>query len=202
MTRIHEQNINTPEWFDEVWKLDHIHHYDTVRLRAFLEGTLSTDRILDVGAGWFGTAQYAVEHNYPGRFHALDFSPEAKMRSLRSLGDRAHLLSYHTGDALNMPFPDEAFDRVCSAELIEHMEVPSDLIAEMARVCRVGGRIIVGTVNDKSEAAKKLEYPEHLFTFEPDELVSMLTVHCDRVRYYLVGDYHFVEGVKNDHLRP
>ncbi len=47
------------------------------------------------------------------------------------------------GDALEMPFPDDEFDRVVAAEVLEHL--PDDLtaIAELVRVLRPGGTIAV-----------------------------------------------------------
>jgi SAM-dependent methyltransferase len=47
------------------------------------------------------------------------------------------------GDALGLPFPDGAFDRVIASEVLEH--IPDDLaaMAELARVLRPGGTMAV-----------------------------------------------------------
>jgi SAM-dependent methyltransferase len=46
-----------------------------------------------------------------------------------------------------LPFEDESFDAVICLEGIEHVLNPHDLIGELFRVCRVGGRVIVTTPN-------------------------------------------------------
>lgn len=186
--RLAEQNINTPEWFNHVWRLENVHRYDAVRMRAFLQDLKPYHRVLDVGAGWWGVAQYAVAGGYPGHYTALDFSTEARRRTLEITSS----LDYRIGDALAMPFADATFDRVCCGELIEHMEEPAALVAELVRVSAPGGKVIIGTLNDKCDAAiAHGEYPEHLWSFTPDDLVGFLAPYGSTT-YWEVGHYHFV----------
>ena len=44
---------------------------------------------------------------------------------------------------LELPFQNETFDVVCSNELIEHVPDVETALAEMIRVTRKGGRIII-----------------------------------------------------------
>lgn len=199
MTRLHVEDINTPEWFDAVWRAEGVHGFDSVRLEEFLKGVGPSDHVLDVGAGWMGIAQYAVERGRLGIYSAIDFSREAKYKTLLSLGDKAGSLSYHIGDALDTRYMSGGFDRVCCGELIEHMERPEDLVAELFRVCVPRGRVIIGTLNDKCAAAQAFgDYPEHLWSFSPSDLLRLVETHSDECRYWLCpgGQYHFVEGVK------
>ena len=48
-----------------------------------------------------------------------------------------------TGDALSLPFPDDSFDKIVAAEVLEH--IPDDMaaMAELLRVLRPGGRLAV-----------------------------------------------------------
>jgi ubiquinone/menaquinone biosynthesis C-methylase UbiE len=46
-----------------------------------------------------------------------------------------------------LPFPDNTFDEVYSQYVFEHMKNPYNLLLEMKRVCKVGGKIIVITDN-------------------------------------------------------
>ena len=47
------------------------------------------------------------------------------------------------GDALHLPFPEEAFDRVIAAEVLEHVVEDERAMAELARVLRPGGTMAV-----------------------------------------------------------
>src|SRR5690349_12567665 len=111
-TRLHQENINNPDWFNEIWKLEGIHVYDTVRLRKFLQFVqqIPHARVLDVGAGLNGFAQFGVHRGYPGIFTAFDFSEEAWRRAL----EITPTLRYEIGDALKMPYSDNHFDIVGS----------------------------------------------------------------------------------------
>jgi SAM-dependent methyltransferase len=47
------------------------------------------------------------------------------------------------GDALRLPFPDAAFDRVIAAEVLEHIPDDTAAMTELARVLRPGGTMAV-----------------------------------------------------------
>jgi SAM-dependent methyltransferase len=47
------------------------------------------------------------------------------------------------GDALRLPFPDGAFDRVIAAEVLEHIPDDNDAMRELVRVLRPGGLMAV-----------------------------------------------------------
>jgi SAM-dependent methyltransferase len=58
------------------------------------------------------------------------------------------------GDAVALPFADASFSIVSSGAAFHHFENPACVLAEMARVCRPGGRIIVIDVTpDDGKAA-------------------------------------------------
>ena len=47
------------------------------------------------------------------------------------------------GSALALPFGDQRFDTVFSAQVLEHVPEPARMLAEMARVLKVGGCLIL-----------------------------------------------------------
>ena len=49
------------------------------------------------------------------------------------------------GDAHALPFADASFDNIVAIETLEHLRNPSGAIAEMTRVLRPGGRVLVTT---------------------------------------------------------
>jgi ubiquinone/menaquinone biosynthesis C-methylase UbiE len=191
--RLHADNINTPAFFDEIWKRDE-HKYDTVRQRAFADYAKQGDRVLDIGAGLFGFAQYLADDHcvkncgeFRGEIYALDFSLYAKTLVSRWFPQ----ISYVLGDVLHTPFKDEYFDVVGAGELIEHLEFPTLLAWEMARVCKRDGWMIISTVDTECENAKKLEYPEHVWEFTSRDLLDIFKSYGETT-YSLVGDYHMI----------
>ncbi len=53
------------------------------------------------------------------------------------------VVTLQEADATAMPFPDDAFDAVITANALHHMDVPA-VLSGMARVLRGGGRLVVG----------------------------------------------------------
>ncbi len=49
------------------------------------------------------------------------------------------------GSVFALPFPDGAFDEVVFSQVIEHLPRKPQILAEIRRVLRPGGRLIIGT---------------------------------------------------------
>lgn len=190
MKRLKEDDCNNPTWFDSIWAIEGLHHYDSVRLRAFLVEMDEGKTLLDVGAGWMGVAQFAVTHGVPGRYIAIDFSVVARQRTI----EMAPTLDYRIGDATTLPFPDESFDRVACGELIEHFHDPTRLVNELVRVCKPGGRIIISTLDANCEAAiKHGEYKEHLVSWDTPNEVAEYFKPFGECRAWVLGHYFMVD---------
>lgn len=61
------------------------------------------------------------------------------------------------GDAMELPFPDESFDIVSCRFAFHHMQNPQRVLAEMKRVCRHGGRVVVCDAVASDDPAKAAE---------------------------------------------
>jgi SAM-dependent methyltransferase len=48
-----------------------------------------------------------------------------------------------TGDALSLPFPDDSFDKIVAAEVLEHIPDDMSAMTELLRVLKPGGRLAV-----------------------------------------------------------
>ncbi|GGY43285.1 hypothetical protein GCM10007148_10000 [Parvularcula lutaonensis] len=101
-------------------------------------------QVLDAGAGTgaFSSAflREAVERV---ELHALDTSRHMLVeaqRRYREMGTEARL---HLGDVRRLPFTDGTLDVVLMAHVLEHLAEPRDVLAEMFRVLRPGGRILI-----------------------------------------------------------
>ena len=75
----------------------------------------------------------------------MDFAPDL-LAAAKELADARHLdLAFDLGDAEALPYPDASFDAVMSSFGIMFVQRPEDAAAEIARVCKPGGRIALAT---------------------------------------------------------
>src|SRR5262249_29141694 len=98
-------------------------------------------RVLDAGCGngLFWTTLSGAP-NVVGVDYSLGMCARARARGMRV---------YHA-DATALPFADQEFDLIYSAEILQCVGNLAALIAELARVCRTDGRIVVSTLNRAS----------------------------------------------------
>jgi ubiquinone/menaquinone biosynthesis C-methylase UbiE len=115
------------------------------RLRALiaLAGAAPGARVLEVGCG----AGHVLERFGETARVGVDLSPTMLGRSRRRLGEDA-ALAQATADKL--PFADGAFDVVVCTEVLEHVPDPVAVVAELARVVRAEGRVVVSIPNEAS----------------------------------------------------
>jgi ubiquinone/menaquinone biosynthesis C-methylase UbiE len=98
-------------------------------------------RLLEVGCG-VGAVLAVLGQEYPGlRLFGLDIEPqqlEFARTHLERSGVEATLVQ---GDALELPFPDGAFDQVWMMWFLEHIADPPAVLREARRVLGTGGAI-------------------------------------------------------------
>ena len=122
----------------------------TVRFDTLTElGVASGGLVLDAGAGFGRHAFELARRGY--RTVAIDRAGaeiEATGATLAAMAETGevedkHVVGVLRGDATDLPFPDECFDAVVTAEVLEH--VPDDVgaLAELRRVLRRGGVLAV-----------------------------------------------------------
>lgn len=71
-------------------------------------------------------------------------------------------VAFVEGDAASLPFADAAFSLVISSAAFHHFATPGRVLAEMARVCRPGGRIVVGDVTPAEDRTAEYDRMERL----------------------------------------
>lgn len=100
-------------------------------------------RVLEIGCGRGLFARYLADQG--AELVAADFSPAAIAHA------RVRLQSHHAdvivADVQAIPFADGTFDVVISQETLEHVPDPDKGLAELVRVTKLGGTLIVTTPN-------------------------------------------------------
>jgi len=114
------------------------------RLRAAKLMPDGPHRVLDAGAGTGVLAAACARASpQPGTFYAVDLSPRSLARARASWNARRCRLETATGDIANLAFPSRSFDVVMSAHCLERTENPAAAIAELGRVLRPGGLLLM-----------------------------------------------------------
>jgi SAM-dependent methyltransferase len=108
-------------------------------LAAFVEPT-GEERTLDVGAG-AGALAFALSQRVR-EVVALELVPEL-LEQARSLLAEYPNVRLVEGDAASLPFGIGEFDLVCERAVLHHVPRPELVVAEMVRVTRRGGRLLV-----------------------------------------------------------
>jgi arsenite methyltransferase len=102
--------------------------------------------VLDIGSGpGFLAAEMASDVGSAGHISGVDISETmlgmAQERCSRlGLGDQ---VDFKIGDATKLPFPDERFDAAVSTQVYEYVADIDGALAEVHRVLRPGGRVLV-----------------------------------------------------------
>ena len=160
-------------------------------IRAVVPFLRPGGRVLEAGSGTGRLVSHlALEREVRGV--GLDYSWQANLgaaQSARAVGARTTFVS---GDLVHLPFPSDDFDLVFSDSVIEHLADPLAAVAEMARVVRPGGHVIVTTPNrlrpDGWDLYKLRYRPQYLQrSFFPWQLGRMLAA-CDLTVERYFGD--------------
>jgi ubiquinone/menaquinone biosynthesis C-methylase UbiE len=114
---------------------------------------------------------------------ALDLTPEMLTRA-RERCARAGLsnVTFREGSATQLPFPDNAFDAVVTRLSFHHFPDPRSVLAEMVRVAKAGGTVLVCDVvssedREKSALQNAIEItrdPSHVRMLPASELLSLI----------------------------
>src|SRR5262249_32334540 len=118
-------------------------------------GVRPDDELLDIACGPGSLTLELAPH--VAKATGLDITP-AMLDQARAAQARsgATTVDWIEGDAAHIPFPDGAFSLVTSSAAFHHFEEPAAILAEMARVCRSGGKVVVSDVSP--EPGKDMAY--------------------------------------------
>jgi ubiquinone/menaquinone biosynthesis C-methylase UbiE len=100
--------------------------------------------VLEVGCGPGTDVFELVDIVGPaGRLVGLDASEAMIAEARRRASEHTVPLTFEVGDVQALRFPDATFDVCRAARLLEHLPDAGQALAEMARVTRRGGRVVV-----------------------------------------------------------
>ncbi len=136
--------------------------------------------VLDVACGAAHAAEQAAPH--VRQVVGIDLTPsllELGAERLRDAGITNVLLQ--EGNAAELPFVDDSFDLVVCRGALHHFMDPGGAVAEMARVCRPGGRVVAADmvapdaeVRDAFDDLHRCLDPSHAGVLLEAELAELL----------------------------
>lgn len=139
-------------------------------LRHF--GDLRKKSVLDVGCGKGRFARIMKERHPDARVYGLDLA-EAMLRCAPS--SMLPIL----GSMTALPVASGSMDAVYATESLEHAVDIEGAVAEMCRVLKPGGRLVI--IDKNAEQWGRLETPPWEKWFRKGELEKLLRRHCRKV---------------------
>ncbi len=144
-----------------------------VQLIARYFGDIQGKRVLDAGCGKGRFARVLRERNPDARIVGLDLA----LAMLRHLEPP---LGACCGTLTQYPFRDETFDCVYATESLEHAVDIETAVAELTRVLKPGGRLVI--IDKNIEHWGRFETPRWERWFDRQEMEALLARHCGEVR--------------------
>jgi ubiquinone/menaquinone biosynthesis C-methylase UbiE len=134
-------------------------HFDSMQLLVDMSKAGAEDNVLDVACGPGLVACEFARHCE--HVTGVDITPEMiKQAKISQSEKRLANMSWDIGEAYPLPYEDDTFSLVITRYSFHHFHDVRQALAEMMRVCKPGGRVLVADVGiapDKSEAYDKLE---------------------------------------------
>jgi malonyl-CoA O-methyltransferase len=147
-------------------------------------GDLAGRRVLDIGCGKGRFARIVKERNPAAEVWGLDIS-EAMLKHV------PEAVLTRAGSMTELPFDDASFDAAYATESLEHAVEIERAVAEMCRILKPGGRLVV--IDKNAEHAGRLKTPEWEKWFRRDELETLLRRHCGQVSSRFISYWEDVE---------
>lgn len=152
-----------------------------IHTRAYEQAALYTDgqAVLDLGCNTgYGSRILKASG---ARVSGVDVSPGAIAIAQQKYGPAG--IDFHCTDGGRLPFADRSFDIVTSFQVIEHLIDPGQFFAEILRVIKPGGRVILTTPNGplRLHPGTRPWNPFHVREYSADELRNLLRRYFPRV---------------------
>lgn len=118
-----------------------------------LIGAQAGGKCLEIGCGRGSISSYFASHNYDCTL--MDISPSVLRIATGIFSTSGHSARFVCGDALQVPFQNDAFDVVVSIGLLEHFENVEAVLKEQVRIARGGGTVLCYIVPERPDNVQK-----------------------------------------------
>lgn len=171
----HKRFVKPLEWVEVQFR-----RYRIKSILRFLQsrpaagGRGGTHRILDVGCGRGEILKSMRELGW--EVYGTELSAEAANLARQNVG-----ATIFVGEVVDQHFPDQFFDCITLWHVYEHMYDPRGMLAEIARIIKSGGLLVIGVHNYGSRMARfggrhwfNFDVPRHTVHFTLPQLQRLL----------------------------
>lgn len=153
-----------------------------------LSGVKPADRVLDVATGPGFIAMLFAEK--AKEVVGVDLTPAFVAKAQATSAQRGlRNVSFREADIEQLPFAEGSFDIVTCHKALHHFPHPSKALAEMRRVLKRGGRLVLGdslSSNDSATAQRhneleRLRDPSHVEMYGPKKFEALIEQASFRV---------------------
>lgn len=109
--------------------------------RYYVPYLSTATQVLDVGCGP-GALAGEIARRFPDKTVVGADASESRLEFARQEHTFSNI-SFKSANSTELPFSDQSFDLVYSRFMLEYLQNPEIAIAEMARVCKPGGHVIL-----------------------------------------------------------
>lgn len=131
--------VSLVDWIDRKFYPEYGKNWDDLMFREAILVSLSpSSTVLDVGAG-AGIVEAMNFRDMVARICGVDLDERVAYNPMLHEG--------RVADAAHIPYPDESFDLAFADNVMEHLERPAEVFAELERVLKPGGKLLFKTPN-------------------------------------------------------
>ena len=127
---------------------------------------------------------------------ATDFSEKMLKQAEKNCRDLKNI-TFAQADIMNLPYPDSSFDIVMAGNVIHLLDEPLKALAELERVCRPGGKMIIPTYMSRKESGKSSVFSQIAGTLGADfknQFSFESYKQFFREAGFTDGEYKLIEG--------
>ena len=164
-------------WFGRVL-MSRIFNKVNADLNIFIKELLEleeNDAVLEIGFGSGQLINQIAQITKKGFVSGIDFSDamlaQACKANKKFISEKR--VAIQKGNCINMPYPNEAFEKACTSNTVYFWENPKKNFKEIFRVLKKNGILVVG-FRDRNQM-EKLPFSKDIFSFySAEEIKSLL----------------------------